>query len=181
MKKVTINFILSLVFVVALTILTVISASAYSDIRTELKKTSSDISADHDYYDEIEDISGYALLAKNFGVLLGAFGVAILLAVAIALGLYAFLLFLFALIAKLVYRPEGGRLMAYRILMTIEYLFQGGIAYFLGGTTIDIISEGHLTQNDITYCIVMIILTLTTIGLILYSAVNTYSSKIKQA
>ncbi len=181
MKKVTINFILSMVFVVALTILTVLSASAYSDMHAALKKTSSDISADHDYYDEIEDVNGYALLVKNLGLFFGTFGIVILLAVAIALGLYAFLLFLFALIARLVYRPEGGRLIAYRILMTIEYLFQGGIAYVLGGTTIDIISEGHLTQNDITSCIVMIILTLTTIGLILYSAVNTYSSRIKQA
>ena len=83
------------------------------------------------------------------------------------IGGYAFLLFLIALIARLVYAGKGGRLVAYRILMTVEYLLQFLLIVCMVFSLIEV------------FMIKIFILTLLILAGLVFSAMNTYSKKIR--
>jgi len=81
-------------------------------------------------------------------------------------GGYAGLLLVFAVLARLVFAKEGGRLLAYRILMSVEYVLQAGILVFLIGLLLD------------GFDIVFLILTLMIAAGLIYSGINTYTKRI---
>lgn len=183
MKKVTINFILSMVFVVGLAITIAGYLNKQSVINDYTEQVATDIDELKNGQDEIDDVTGYALILKNIGKGLGVFGSFIMTLFAAAIGLYAIILLIFALIARAVYKPQGGRLIAYRILMTIEYILQSFIPITLGSTVVELFNLPGIGIKQIFSFsnISLLLVTLVSAACIIYSAVNTYTSRIKQA
>lgn len=91
-------------------------------------------------------------------------GLAILLI--ILLGGYVAALFAFALIPKLLIEKDKGRLVAYRVLMTIEYLLQAQIVLFCVG----MMSE----EFNVFWFIAALAVTVLNV----ISAINTYTKRI---
>ena len=93
-------------------------------------------------------------------------GVILIKAILIIMVVYALLLFVIALAARLVYKDSGGRLLAYRIIMGIEYALQGIMEVLL------IISITRLpTIGNVLGAVIL--------GAeIIYGAINTYTPRI---
>lgn len=84
---------------------------------SDLRGTMSDIRQQ----DEIGDVEGYAFLLSGAAYIFGAFTTGIIIAICVIVEILAILLFIPNLIARIVYSANGGRLLAYRIIMGIEY------------------------------------------------------------
>ena len=183
MKRVTINFILSMIFVVGLAIAIAGYLNNQRVINDAIEQVTADINDLEDDVAEIDDVTGYALIGMNIVRGLGAFGSFILALFAVAIGLYAVILLIFALIARAVYKPQGGRLIAYRILMTIEYILQSFIPITLGSAVVGLLRlPGIGIKHIFSFSnISLILITIVSAACIIYSAVNTYTSRIKQA
>ncbi len=81
-------------------------------------------------------------------------------------GGYSLLLFLIALMAWLVYCKNPGKLLAYRLLMSIHYLLQAGVIYVLVDMLVD------------QFSLITLILTVLVVVALVYSAFNTYTKRI---
>ena len=90
--------------------------------------------------------------------------------VAITLAVIAALLFIPLLTARLVYRNTGGRLLAYRIIMGVEYFFLSLFALLLL----------VMTVGNVLSAIILIPFSLIMIAIIAVNMVNTYSDRIKR-
>lgn len=164
-KKVNINFLLALVLVAGLLMIPVVLGVAVNDMSGELDALESDISATLEE-GEVDDVEGYGVLAEGTAYGLGTFANTMLIIVIIMVGGYAGLLFVFAAMARLIYAKEGKRLLAYRILMSVEYVLQAGIIVFL----VNLLLGGF----DIVFLLMILMIAA---GLI-YSARNTYTKRI---
>lgn len=112
---------------------------------------------------------------SGWGVIFGTLGAA---AMTIATGafyllmglllFYAIIMLILLIIARCVYRNEGGRLLAYRILMGIEYVLILLLVWIMWGIF------------NSTYSFLTLILSLIFLALTIWSMVNTYSSRIRQ-
>ena len=116
---------------------------------------------------EVEDVEGYALIVQGIGYGFGKLGYLIVMAAAVLLTIYATLLGIFAVAARVVFNRE--RLLAYRILMGVEYVLQAIAELILLWR---MISDGFTPV-----CVATEILLL---GMTIYSAVNTYSSRMQE-
>lgn len=84
---------------------------------------------------EIEDVEGYGILLNSIGYGLGAFGRFIIAIVCIVLpGILGVFILLFALIARFVFAPSDGRILAYRILMGFSFAGQIGMFFVCAST-----------------------------------------------
>lgn len=128
MKKVTINFIMSMAVVVLMFVLIVVS----------------------------EVVSGKT--SNSFGDLIGI----VIYVLEILIGGYALLLLILAIVARAVFSKQGKGLLAYRILMGIEYILQGGIVLFC-------INVMSVSWN--------ILAALVAAGIV-YGGINTYTERI---
>ncbi|MBQ3512326.1 MAG: hypothetical protein IJA32_00805 [Lachnospiraceae bacterium] len=165
MKKANINFILAMVVVVAVLLISFTVWRAVSKADKELEQIESSINEKRQG-DEIGDVEGYGIIMESFGYLIGGLGVIALKLALIFLTGYAALLFLVALIARLVYKNSGGRLLAYRIMMGIEYALQALMEVILILSVIELPTVSNV---------------LATILLgadIIFSARNTYTARI---
>ncbi len=129
---------------------------------SDLRGTMSDIRQQ----DEIDDVGGYALLLSGAGYFLGAFATGILVAICVIAEIIAVLLFIPNLIARIVYSGNGGRLLAYRIIMGIEY---AGVAAFSVLLILLFWNNWAICIPCGGYC-----LAITIIG-----CINTYTARIK--
>lgn len=117
MKTVNVTLILSLI---AAGVLLVLAAVAFSGMLVlSALQGSVDLSRPAG---EIGDVEGYALIIGGLGWAIAAFGSLLFGVFAILLAVCGFLLILFAVIARAVYAPQGGRLTAHRVLMAIVCL-----------------------------------------------------------
>lgn len=168
MKKVTQNFIISLAMATVILVLTLVLGIFLSVYGDGLECMGEDISTIFED-GEVDTVEGHGAIFESSILFVGAFMGAVVLALVILMGGYAFLLILFAVVARAVFAPRGGRLLIYRILMGIEYVLQAGIVFFL----ITILLE----ETGLSFIIVLAITAAVVAGLV-YSAVNTYSKKI---
>lgn len=164
-KRVNFNFIsillisaALLIVAVALCFMTLSSTSELTGTRETIKEIQQQ--------DEIGDVEGYALLASGGAYAMGALATGFMIVMCVLIAIAAVVLFLPNLIARLVYAPSGGRLIAYRIIMGFEYalvVFFGLLCYsfFKPKLWIAIASCG--------YCVII-----TIIG-----CVNTYTARIR--
>ena len=164
-KKVNINLILALVLVAGLLMIPITMGIVVNEVSGGLDLLGEDMSKA--YADgQIDTVEGHGRIVEGAVYGFGVFSVTALIVVIFMVGGYAGLLFIFAVLARLVFAKTGGRLLAYRILMGIEYVLQAGIVVFL----ISILSEGF----DIMFLILALMITA---GLI-YSGINTYTKRI---
>ena len=82
-------------------------------------------------------------------------------------GIYTLLMFVIALIARLIFSTSKKRLLAYRILMGLEYVLQGVVLVIL----LALFVNGVLKMTGIISVILLL-------GQLIYSAINTYSKRI---
>lgn len=75
--------------------------------------------------DEIGDVEGYEILIDSIGYGMGALGlIIVLLTMIIVPGILGLFIFLFALIAKLIYQKNTTKVLTYRVLMGFSYAGQ---------------------------------------------------------
>lgn len=115
-------------------------------------------------------MSGWGTLFTGFAGLTGALLMIVCWTVAITMSVMAVLIFIPLLAARLVYRNTGGRLLAYRILM--------GIDYFL--LTLLTLLFCSVWLEDILGAIFFLPFILVLIAIIVVNMVNTYSDRIKR-
>lgn len=116
-----------------------------------------------------DGVTGWGALLTGFIGLTGAAVVILCWTVAIVLAVTAAFLFLPLLIARLVYRNTGGRLLAYRIIMGVEYVFLSLFVLLLLG----------MMAGTVMSVIILLPLVLIIIAIIAVNMVNTYSDRIK--
>lgn len=164
-KAVNKNFILCMLVVTALVLLCVLFGVATTDIGGEMESVKSDISGILEG-EEVNDVEGYGVIAESIGLGFGVFASAILFAMIFLVGAYAFVLFIVALIARLVFKSQGKRLVIYRVLMGIEYVLQAGLILLLG----------DMLVNSGSGIVLVIIVPL--LAEIVYGVRNTYTDRI---
>ncbi len=164
-KTVNKNFILCMLVVAALVLLCVLFGVATADIGGEMDSVKSDISGILEG-EEVNDVEGYGVIAESIGYGFSAFASAILFAMILLVGAYAFVLFIVALIARLVFKSQGKRLVIYRILMGVEYVLQAGLILLLGDMLVN-------SGNGIVLVIIVPLL-----AEIVYGVRNTYTDRI---
>ena len=128
-KRANINFILVIILTAVMMLVPIILGAAYVELNNEMDSLKSEMSATLED-GEVGDVEGYGVIAQGIGYGLGSFAGALVLVMIVLVGGYAFVLFLIALIARLVFAKEGKRLLAYRILMGVEYALQAGENWF---------------------------------------------------
>ncbi len=165
MRKVTINFIFTMLISILALILAVSLCKTASSAESELENVKSDISTSLED-DEIDDVEGYAIIAQGIGYGFGALAYGLLLIVAVMIGLYGGVLLLFSIIARVVYATTPKRLLAYRILMSINFALLIGLVFFLG------------SMLTTTFSLPVLIIMLLYGSVILYCGINTYSKRI---
>lgn len=164
-KKVNINLILALVLVAGLLMIPIALGMIVNDMSGELNELGEEMSTAFED-GEIDTVEGHGLILEGAGYGLGAFAGTMLIIIIFMVGGYAGLLFVFAVMARLIFAKEGGRLLAYRILMGVEYVLQAGIVVFL----VSMLLEG--------FDIVFLLMTLMVLAGLIYSARNTYTKRI---
>lgn len=161
MKKVTINFIMSMAVVALMLVCIVILGVASAKISDGCNSAKNEISATRQK-DEIGDVEGYGIAVNGIGYGFGALTGFVILVIEILIGGYALLLFVFAAIARAVFSKQGKGLIAYRVLMGIEYVLQGGLVLFC----IKVMS------------VPLMILAALVAAAIVYGSINTYTDRI---
>lgn len=167
-KPVNVNFITILAVVLLLVGLGAVSGCAAMSI-------SDGVSAAGSKFQELlvqggDTVSGWGTLFTGFAGLTGALLMIVCWTVAITMSVMAVLIFIPLLAARLVYRNTGGRLLAYRILM--------GIDYFL--LTLLTLLFCSVWLEDILGAIFFLPFILVLIAIIVVNMVNTYSDRIKR-
>lgn len=95
---------------------------AFSLLNNELGILKSDISSTLQDSQDVDDVEGYGVIASGVGYSFGVF-VALVAGVVGILGIgYGIILTIFLVIARIVYGQTKGRIIAYRILMGIDYV-----------------------------------------------------------
>ena len=166
MKKiVNQNFVLSMIIVAAMVLVCIFFGFVMSDVGEGMDYLRNDISQTVEN-GEVGDVEGYAMIIQGIGYGFGAFANVLLFGVVLLVGFYGFLLFIVALIARLVYKSEGKRLVVYRVLMGIEYVLQAGLFWVLGEMMIS------------NFNLIMLVVILLLLAEIIYGVINTYTKRI---
>lgn len=121
---------------------------------------------------DVEDVDGFALSVLGMTYVMGWFASMglwlVLVACPIAL---AILIFLLALVARLIYSGEGGRLLVYRIIMTLDYMIVGALVIFMG--SLFTMEQGMMLP-------LLVVVAIAYLVAILFLGIrNTYSARIK--
>ncbi len=159
------NFIMAILLVAAMTLVCILLGVVLIDLDGDLDSAKNSISTTVGD-GAVEDVEGYGVIAESIAYGFGAFAGAILLVIIFLVGGYAFVLFLIALIARLIYAKEGKKLLAYRILMGVEYLLQTGLFLFF----IDSLMR--------EFNVIILIMMLLVLAEIVYGVINTYTGRI---
>ena len=166
MKRENINLLLAMIMVVGVMFMAFLCFHAGKALDSNLAGVSGSFQeATQD--GEVEDVEGYALIMQGIGYGFGKLGYLIVMAATVLLTIYAALLGIFAVAARVAFNRE--RLLAYRILMGVEYVLQAIAEIFL----LWLMIPGGFTP----VCVAMEVLLL---GMTIYSAVNTYSVRMQE-
>lgn len=168
-RPVNINFITILAVVILLAGLAVAGVSAAMDLTNGVSAVGNeflDLWRNEDY----NEADVWGMLITGFAGLTGALLVVVCWTAAITLAIIAALLFLPLLIARLVYKNTGGRLLAYRIIMGVEYFFLSLFVLLLLGMMI----------GNVLSVVVLLPFSLIIIAIIVTNMMNTYSDRIKR-
>ena len=147
-NRANINFILAMVLVAGLVVFMINLGSLSSKLGSGLQGIEESMSIKQEA-DGVENAEDYGLILEGIGYGLGTVANVALLVVNSLIGIYAFLLFFFALLARLVYAGNGGLLI-------------GLLIYSLMGV----------------FVLKVFVLTLLISAGLIFSAMNTYSKKI---
>ena len=164
-RPVNINFITILAVVIFLAVCAVASGCAAMNISEEVNTVGhqfSDLRASAD--------DGWGIVITGFAGLTGVMLVILCWTAAITLAVIAVLLFIPLLAARLVYRNTGGRLLAYRIIMGVEYFLLSLFALLLL-----VMVVGNVLSAIIRLPFSLMIIAITAVNM-----VNTYSDRIKR-
>ena len=167
MKHVKINFVLAMIIILAIAFTAYRCAKSANFLDKTVGTAVEKMDENRLNDDEIDDVEGFGYIIGYIAGGLGWLAETVLWIIAIIVGIYAALLFIFALAARLAFSTTKSGLMAYRILMGFEYGLQGLLALGL----LFVISGGGITVATILAVIFLI-------GEIVYSARNTYSKRI---
>lgn len=148
MKKVTINFIMSIAVVVLIFAIIVLSG-VVSGSRSDRNNSSRYEVSTESEQEEIGDVEGYGKIVYGIGAV---FSNVFTFFYKIMLVGYALLLLVFAAIARAVFSTQGKGLKAYRILMGIEYVLQGKLVLFcINSMSIVLVVFAVLVTVEIVY------------------------------
>ena len=164
MKKVNINFILSLFIVIALFALAIYCLYLGNKMDTDILETAGNSMKETMQSGEIDDVEGYGLIIQGLGYGFGFLGYMVLLVMAVIAGGYGFIMLLFTVVARIVFSKE--RLFTYRILMGIVFAMQILLELFIFTTLVS------------QFAIVWFIAEVVFVGITVYCAINTYSSRV---
>lgn len=182
MKK-AVNF--NFFSVLSIVIMFVITAAVMSCVLLEAERALEQLEAEMDSTSEsgeIGDVEGWALIAMGIGYVAGMAAVVIGWIFGVGLPiLFAVFIFVPLLIARLLYRPEGKKLLAYRILMGVAY---GAIILWTIGVIILCVSiwsatavEG-LTGGNIVVVVIGAAITVYNTAVLFFGMRNTYTKRI---
>lgn len=119
---------------------------------------------------EVDTVEGHGAIIVGALGMLGIFGQMIIIGLLYFLSIFVTICLFLTLIARFVYAPrKGWRLITYRILMTILYLFQAVVVWFCFSLS---------TIEGIAPKVIFIPIGLLMVAGIIYSAINTYSERI---
>lgn len=123
------NFILTLTLVAILLLLIISGVALVEVINSEINGVQSEIESLQEQ-DEIGDVEGYGIIANGIGYVFGVIGmIGVVMYLIVIPAILALYIFIFALIARLIYKETPGRILAYRILM--GFSFSGQIIMLL--------------------------------------------------
>lgn len=160
MKKViNRNFIISIILSLALLLVPLWMGTILRGIEEDRQKIQEKL----ELLEETEPGSTEEL---GMGAEVSGFGIAFFYLIVFIIAGYAFLLFLTALLAWLLYRKNPKRKLAYRVLMSVNYLLHVGVILVLA----DMLLE--------QFNIVVLLLTILVTSALLCSAFYTYSKRI---
>lgn len=166
MKKVNINLWLSLIIILTLFVVAGFCFFLSNKVDSELLETTGNSIESTLQQDEIDDVEGYGVIVQGLGYGFAFVGYVVLLILAVIVGVYAIIMLLFTVVARIVFSRE--RLLAYRILMGIVYAMQIILELF--------IFTALMSQFTITWFIAEVVF----VGVTVYCAINTYSSRMLQ-
>ncbi|MBD5536016.1 MAG: hypothetical protein HDQ99_10230 [Lachnospiraceae bacterium] len=164
-RPVNINFITILAVVIFLAVCAVASGCAAFNISEGVNTVGNQF---NDLRASTDD--GWGIVITGFTGLTGVMLVIVCWTAAITLAVIAALLFIPLLTARLVYRSTGGRLLAYRIIMGVEYFFLSLFALLLL----------VMAVGNVLSAIILLPFSLIMIAIITVNMVNTYSDRIKR-
>ncbi len=165
-RPVTFNFVsvtILAVLIMLAGILGTLSLSSASTVKADIK-TEIDETFENAGEDGIDDVEGYSLIFYGLGYGIATIGEVFGAAIILLCGLGAFIIFFPALLARLLYKNSDGRILAYRIIMGIDYVIITAIALMMLG--------GSALLTD--WLIPLGILAIVVCGII-----NTYSNRIR--
>lgn len=165
------NFITVAILAVVLVLVAVSVGLDLSEITTGVEKAGSEVAG---YVDdgEVDDVEGWGFIFGGAAVGLAGLllGMAWIVGVLVP-ALLAVFMFVPALIARLIYRADKGRILAYRILMFFVYLWMGVLAFALGA----LILELEVTVATVVFLVSF----LYTVLVVILGIRNTYTERIK--
>lgn len=172
MKKIlNFNFMTVAILTAMLVLTTVFAWMNLSDISTEVNNNISEMYDPNDD-GEIDDVEGWGFIFGGSVLGLASLSVGFVkIASVLVTGALVFFMLAPALIARLIYRSEKGRILAYRILMFFSYACMGILASSLGNW----IFAGKMTVNTV----VLAVLLLYTIAVMILGIRNTYTKRIR--
>lgn len=120
MKAVKVNFaIVSVVSLILAFMAVWLFMFALPAVGDSIDENGEEIEA-HQSYDDISDVEGYGIIVHGIGYMFSGIGLIAVEFFIFMVGGYGIILFVPALIARLIYKPPYKHLRAYRILMIID-------------------------------------------------------------
>lgn len=173
MKKI-LNFNFITVVILA-AMIALIAAFAWINLSNVSTGVNNDISEMYDTNEdgEIDDVEGWAFLFG--GSVLGLANLSIgfaKLVIVLVSGAFVVFIIVPAIIARLIYRSEKGKILTYRIFMGISYVWMGILASLLG----NVILSGGMT----VITVVLAVLLLYIIAVLILGIRNTYTKRIQR-
>lgn len=166
-RPVNVNFITILPIVILLGVLAGLSGMAAVSVAEEVGVVSGKIGS---MRGNVDDVTGWGILILGLAGAISSALVVLCWVAAITLLVIALLLFIPLLAARLVYRNRGGRLLAYRIIMGVEYVFLSLFILLL----ISLMADVVISAVILLPCILLVGAALVV------NIVNTYSDRIKR-
>ncbi len=165
MKRVTLNYIIIMSVVVALLFLCIYIFIQKSKLDKGINDIQDSVESVNDD-GEVDDVEGHGAIALTLVGMFGILGSVALGALIIVILIYALLVFLLSTIAKLVFKPYGDGLVAYRIVMSIVYLLLGIPIFFL------------FESFSVAISITNVLGFLGLVAVVLVTGINTYTHRI---
>lgn len=169
-KSVNVNFLLILMVIILIFVFAFIVSYELSGAEAELSGVKTSINEIRGQ-DEIDDVEGYGLIAYGAAYAIGGFALVLAKIIFVWLPvLYAFYLLFSSGVARIIFAPSKGRLLAYRILMGFAY--EGLI--FIGIIMISLCCA----FDNVAGWVLRILLAAIFLAILIINIFNTYTKRI---